>query len=172
MSTLPPEPPTRRIEPVAPAPPAYERVVETGVPAVNPNVMYVRLEDAISSLRTALVFVGVIAVIAAGIAIYALTRTDNSSSDSGAASSTRVSQLSDRVDRLSRQVQQARADARGVSTVSGRVDALSRQVSTLRGQAANTPAPPDPTAAIKALDKRLAALEQQIQDLGASQTTP
>lgn len=174
MSTLPPEPPTRRIDPVAPPPPVYERVVEPGVPVVDPNVMYVRLEDAISSLRTALVFVGVIAVIAAGIAVYALTKSDDSSSRGSGTSSARISQLDGRVDRLSRQVQQARSAARGITVLSQRVDSLSRQVATVRGQSAKTTAAPDPTQAIQALNKRLSALEQTVQSLSSSAgtTTP
>ena len=175
MSTTPPppEPPTRRLDP-APPPVAYERVVEPGIAPADPNLMFVRLEDAISSLRTGLVFVGLLTVIAIGLAVYALTRDDNTSNGtrSDAASTERVVQLDDRVDRLSRQVQQARADARAARDVGTRVDALSRSVTALRSQAGNGAASADTTQAITDLGKRVDDLDQRVQDLSAGQTTP
>ena len=165
MSTQPPpEPPTRRLEPVAGAP-VYEHVPV----GVDPNVMFVRLEDMISSLRTAVVFVAVIALLGVGLAIYALTRDDNGPARTGGgASSTSVTRLNDRVDRLSRQVQPLRS---GVRSLSQRVDTLSKSVSTLRGQAATGTAAPDATQAIQDLSKRIDALDQRVQDLSQGQTT-
>jgi polyhydroxyalkanoate synthesis regulator phasin len=176
MSTPPPpEPPTRRLEPTAapPPPPVYERVVEPGVAPVgaDPNLLFVRLEDSISSLRTALMFVGILAVLAIGIAIYALTRDDTPAGTSGAVTSQQVTQLNDRVDRLSRQLQQLRADVRGTSALASRVDALSRSVSTLRSQAGSGAAATDQTQAIQALNKRVDDLARQVQTLSQGQTT-
>ena len=169
MSTTPPppEPPTRRLDP-APPPVAYERVVEPGIAPADPNLMFVRLEDAISSLRTGLVFVGLLTVIAIGLAVYALTRDDNTSNGtrSDAASTERVVQLDDRVDRLSRQVQQARADARAARDVGTRVD------TALRSQAGNGAASANTTQAITDFGKRVDDLDQRVQDLSAGQTTP
>jgi hypothetical protein len=177
----PPEPPTRRIDPVAPPPPVYEerpayreRVVEPAVAPVDPNLMFVRLEDAISSLRTGLVFVGVLTVLAIGLAIYAITQNngDNNAGTRAGASSQRVATLDDRVDRLSRQVQQARADARAAQALTTRIDSLSRSVSALRAQGAGGGAAASQvTSAITALDKRLSTVEQQVQDLNTNQTT-
>jgi polyhydroxyalkanoate synthesis regulator phasin len=176
----PPEPPTRRIDPVAPPPvyeerPVYqERVVEPAVAPVDPNLMFVRLEDAISSLRTGLIFVGVLTVLAIGLAIYAITQTNdnNSNGTRAGASSQRVATLDDRIDRLSRQVQQARADARAARALTTRIDSLSRSVSALRAQGAGGGAAASQVASdITALDKRLTAVEQQVQDLKANPTT-
>jgi polyhydroxyalkanoate synthesis regulator phasin len=172
MSTPPPpEPPTRRLEPTAapPPPPVYE----PGVAPVgaDPNLLFVRLEDSISSLRTALMFVGILAVLAIGIAIYALTRDDTPAGTSGAVTSQQVTQLNDRVDRLSRQLQQLRADVRGTSALASRVDALARSVSTLRSQAGSGAAATDQTQAIQALNKRVDDLARQVQTLSQGQTT-
>src|SRR5919107_6433622 len=115
MSTNPPPPPpdrpTQRLQPTAPPPPPpvyEERVV---APAADPNAILLRLEDAINSLRTGLMVVGVIAVAALGVAIYALMKDDDAdgASRSGLASDQRVSRLDDRVDRISRQVQSLRS---------------------------------------------------------------
>jgi polyhydroxyalkanoate synthesis regulator phasin len=179
MSTVPPpEPPTRRIDPVAPPPPVYEErpvYQERVVDPVDPNLMFVRLEDAISSLRTGLVFVGVLTVLAIGLAIYAITQTNDDNTNAGTragASSQRVATLDDRVDRLSRQVQQARADARAAQALTTRIDSLSRSVSALRAQGAGGgAAASEVTSAITALDKRLDTVEQQVQDLNTNQTT-
>jgi outer membrane murein-binding lipoprotein Lpp len=168
----PPEPPTRRLDPVAGAP-VYERVVEPGVPVgADPGLLFVRLEDRIASLRTVLVFVAVIAVLGVGLAIYALTRVDNGSAGTnGGASSASITRLNDRVDRLSRQVQSARSAVRGISTLSQRVDALSKTVAGLRTAASTGAAAPDATQAIQDLSKRIDALDQRVQDLSQGQTT-
>lgn len=175
MSTIPPpEPPTRRLDPTAP-PPVYERVVEPAAPvAADASLLILRLEDAISSLRTALIFVGLLAVIATGIAIYALTREDDTpvASSGNAASETRVARLEDRVDRLSRQVQSTRASVRSATGLDQRVDDLAKTVATLRTQSGDAAAAPDATQAITDLDGRLDRLEQQIQNLDAAPTTP
>jgi polyhydroxyalkanoate synthesis regulator phasin len=106
------------------------------------------------------------------VAIYALTqKNDSSGTGSSAATSQHLTQLDDRVDRLSRQVQQARADARAGRALVARVDALSRSVTALRSQAGSSTAAPDTTQAIQDLGKRLATLEQRVQDLSAQTTT-
>jgi cell division protein FtsB len=173
-TTPPPEPPTRRLDPTAPPPPpavAYERVAAPGVPvAADPSLLYVRLEDSISSLRTALIFVGILAVLATGLAVYALTR-DDGTSRTGGASSAQIARINDRVDRLSRQVQSLRAGGTSSSALASRVDSLSRSVSALRSQLRSTPAAPDATQAIADLSKRIDTLEQRVQDLSQTQTT-
>lgn len=178
MSTVPPpEPPTRRIDPAPPPAPVYEeRVVEPAVAPVDPNLMFVRLEDAISSLRTALVFVGVLTVIAIGLAVYAIMQAndakDNNANGRTGASSQRVAQLDDRIDRLSRQVQSARADAAAARALTTRVDSLSRSVSSLRSQAGSgSAASSQVTQAMTDLDKRVTTLEQQVKDLSSNTTT-
>ncbi len=176
MSTTPPPPdrPTQRLQP-SPPPAEYEqRVVEHGVaaPATDWGVMFARLEDAISSLRTGLIVVGLLSALALGLALYSLLRDDDRDTNR-AASSERVSRLDDRVDRLSRQVQGLRADQEGTDALAERVDRLSRSVSSLRRQAARgggaTAA--DTTQAIEQLGGRVDELSRQVQDLRQNPTT-
>jgi outer membrane murein-binding lipoprotein Lpp len=149
-------------------PVAYE---PAPVPAVDVTAVLARLEDAINSVRSGLMIVGVIAVAALGVAIYALIKDDGKSSSSSArgASSARVSTLEDRVDRLSRQVQAARATAnsRGdTSALTSRVDALERSVKTL----ADRPQPGDATQAVKELSSRIDDLAADVEQLKTAQS--
>lgn len=148
-------------------------------PAIDPNVVLVRLEDAIASLRTWLAVVGVLAVVALGVAIYATTRDANTSSGSrrGLASDERVTRVSDRVDRLSRQLQSVRAVRRGAgagatadSTALGaRVEALQSTVRTLSSRPST-----DATQAVDALSSRLDTISRDVDQLkqAQTQTTP
>jgi len=147
-----------------------ERVVDERVvtPAVDPNVILLRLEDAVNSLRTGLMIVGVIAVAALGVAIYALVKDDDADARKGLASDSRVSQLDDRVDRLSRQVQSARAQARGAgeaAALGGRVDALERTIKTLAAR----PAPRDATRAVQQLSDRIDDVTEDVEQLKGAQ---
>jgi polyhydroxyalkanoate synthesis regulator phasin len=170
-TTPPPDRPTERLQPTPP-PPQYERAVEPRAPmAADATLLITRLEDAISSLRTWLVLVAVLAVAAVGLGLYAVLRNDNGTTR-GSASADRVARLNDRVDRLSRQVRQLRSASSGTSALSRRVDALSRQIAALRSQGANGSSPTDPTQAIQDLNKRVDDLSRQVQQLGQAQTTP
>jgi hypothetical protein len=170
-TTPPPDRPTERLQPTAP-PPAYEG---RGVaPAVDPNVILLRLEDAIGSLRTGLTIVGVIAIAALAVAAYALVKADDSSSGgsrSGLATDSRVSQLEDRVDRLSRQVQTLRSGGGGGSgdtaALDDRIAALERTVKTLASRPST-----DPTPAIDELSGRLDGLSRDVEQLKQTQTPP
>ena len=171
--SLPPDRPTEPLRP-APAPPppqpvAYEAYEVAPPPAVDVTAVLVRLEDAINSVRTGLMIVGVIAVAALGVAIYALMKNDDTSSRAGGASNSRVATLENRVDRLSRQVQAARSSnnsADETSAVADRVDALERTVKTLAAR----PQPGDATQAVKELSKRIDAITTDVEQLKASQT--
>lgn len=169
MSTTPP-PPDRPTEPLRPAVPAQvvqERVV---APTVDPSVILLRLENAIGSLRTGLTIVGLIAVAALGVAIYALLKDDSSSrggSRRGLATDARVSQVDGRVDRLSRQLQNVRAGS-DTAALGSRVDALERTVKTL----ASRPAAGDPTQAIDQLSSRVDTLTRDVDRLKQSQSPP
>lgn len=160
-TTPPPDRPTQRLPPTPPSPPVYEERVVT--PAVDPNVVLLRLEDAIGSLRTGLMLVGVIAVAALGVAIYALTKADDSGSGSraGLASDARVSQLDDRIDRLSRQVQSLRSGS-GASgdAVEDRVEALEKTVKTLAERPST-----DPQQAIDQLSERIDDIARDVEAL-------
>ena len=113
MATTPPPPdrPTQPLRPIRPEPPVVEEryVAPAGVDTTS---MLLALEDAVGALRTWLAVVGLVAVAALGIGIYALMQDDDDGtrgSRSGLASDERVSRLDDRVDRLSRQLQTLRA---------------------------------------------------------------
>jgi hypothetical protein len=128
---------------VQPAPViAEERIV---APVVDPNVILLRLEDAIDGLRTWLLVIGIVAVAALAVALYAVISDDDTTSDratgsrTGLASDDRVSQIETRVNRLSRQVQDLRTDAGSTgdtSALANRIDQLERAVKSQSGQAA------------------------------------
>ncbi len=179
MSIPPPDRPTERLQPqpperLQPQPPPQpvyeERVV---APAVDTHAVLLRLEDSIQSLRTGLMLVGVIAVAALGVAIYALMTQDDAAttSNSSAASDSRVSQLDDRIDRLSRQVQDVRAQDSGgdaADALDDRVAALEKTVKTL----ADRPAPGDATQAVTELSDRIDDVTADVEQLKSAQTTP
>lgn len=138
--------------------------------AADPNPILLRLEDAVSSLRTGLTVVGVLAVAALGVAIYALVNEEDSGggSRSGLASDSRVSKLEDRVDRISRQVQDLRSGAgEGSDGVEDRVEALEKTVQTL----ADRPTA-DPQQAIDQLSERIDEIAKDVEALEQNQTTP
>jgi outer membrane murein-binding lipoprotein Lpp len=184
MSTPPPPDrptePLRRARPVpveervmAPAPVVEERVV---APAVDPSVLLLRLEDAIDNLRTWLVVIGLVAVVALGVALYALLDDDTSrsagGSPTGVASDERVSQIENRVDRLSRQLQDVRADGAGgddTSALAARIDQLESAIKSQSGQGADTSGTQD---AIDELSSRIDDLAGDVEQLKSSQTTP
>ena len=166
MSTTPPDRPTQRPRP---SPPDYD---ERGVPpGGDANVVLQRLEHALGSLRTGLMVVGVIAVAALGVAAYALIKAGDEvagGSGDGGASSERVSRLDDRVDRLSRQVQDARAG--GESSGDGledRVAALERTAKTLAERPST-----DPQQAIDQLSERIDDVTEDVEALQQAQPAP
>jgi hypothetical protein len=165
MSTTPPDRPTERLRPSPP--PAYD---ERGG---DPNLVLLRLEQTIGSLRTGLMAVGVIAVAALGVAAYALVKANDdggrSGSTSGLATNKRVSQLDDRLDRLSRQVQDARSgdNAAGGGDVSDRVAALERTVKSLADRPST-----DPQEAIDQLSGRIDDVAKDVEALQQGQSTP
>ena len=137
--------------------------------AVDPNVILLRLEDAVASLRTGLMVVGVIAVAALGVAIYALVKNDAGTSGT-AASDGRVATLEDRVDRLDRDLQsQGDTGAGGDSAaLEDRIAALEQTVKTL----ADRPTPGDATDAVKELSERIDDVARDVEQLKQTPTTP
>jgi hypothetical protein len=150
-------------------PSGYEQ--RGAAPAADPNVILLRLENAIGSLRTGITIVGVIAVAALAVAIYALVQANDSSSGgsrSGLASDSRVSHLEDRVDRLSRQVQELRGGSGSggdSAALDSRISALERTVKTLASRPST-----DPTQAIDELSGRLDSVARDVEQL--KQTPP
>jgi len=166
--SLPPDRPTERLQPQPPPQPVYEERVVS--PAIDVHAVLLRLEDAIQSLRTGLMIVGVIAVAALGVAIYALMQDDGGSgSRGGLASDSRVSQLDDRIDRLSRQVQDLRSGGGGnddTAALGDRVEALEGTVKEL----ADRPTPGDATDAVRELSDRIDDIAADVEQLKTAQT--
>ena len=164
----PPDPPTERIRPTAPPPVVQERVVAT--PVVDPNVILLRIEDAIEALRTWLVIVGLVAIAALGIAIYALATDDKgdgrgTTSQTGLATDERVSQLDNRIDRLSRQVQDLRSEAGSDDTA-----ALDDRIAALEKSAQGSGG--DSTQAVEQLSGRVDEIAKDVEELKSSQPAP
>lgn len=171
MSTFPP-PPDRPTEPLQPR---VAPLIEEPVPVLAANLPGRSLAGEISSLRTGLALVGVLALAALAVAVYVLASSDNVNGHGRYASSARVSEISRRLDSLSAQVQSLRAGrtattntAAGSTTALGaRVDTLERTVNTLSAR----PAPADPTKAITQLSGRVDTLAAQVSQLKQAPTT-
>ena len=159
---------------VRPAPVIQERIVE---PVVDPNVILLRLEDAIDSLRSWLLIIGLVALAALAVAIYAVVDDDTSrgrGSATGLASDDRVSRIENRVDRLSRQVQDLRtgdtASGGGdTAALAGRIDDLEAAVEDLPSSGAASSGTQE---AIDTLSSRIDDLARDVQQLKSSQSTP
>jgi hypothetical protein len=174
MATTPPPPdrPTQPLRPIRPEPPVVEEryVAPAGVDTTS---MLLALEDAVGALRTWLAVVGLVAVAALGIGIYALMQDDDDNTGTsrrGLASDERVSRLDDRVDRLSRQLQTLRAGNSGgdsTAELGDRLDELENTVETLGERDA-----PDATQAIKDLSGRIDDLRSDVDALKQGAGTP
>jgi outer membrane murein-binding lipoprotein Lpp len=180
MST--PPPPDRPTEPLRrprPAPVVDERVVapaplveERIAPVVDPSVILLRLEDAVDNLRTWLAIVGLVSVVALGVAIYAALDDDTSrtgGSTTGLASDERVSRIENRVDRLSRQLQDLRTDGGGgddTAALAARVDELESAVKSQSGQGAAS----GTQDAVDELSSRIDDLAGDVEQLKQAQT--
>lgn len=162
MSNLPPDRPTDPQRAVQHHPPVEERVR-------SPDPVLLRLEDAVDSLRTGIMIVGVIAVAALGVGIYSLVSQDDGGegSRSGLASDSRVSKLDDRVDSISRQVQDLRGAEGDDDELGERVEALEKTVKEL----AERPTPGDATEAVKELSDRIDDIAADVEQL-KSQPAP
>jgi hypothetical protein len=185
MSTAPP-PPDGPTEPLPPAdaPRVRERLVEEPVvPAADP-LPIVHFEDALRSLRTAVVLLGLLSVAALGVAVYALIKGQEA--DRGSAGSGRVSRLEDRVDRLSRDLQRTRESTRGTADAADvnrlqtrlgdKADAadvgkLQRTVAKLETQVAQSQSKTDTSTALDQVDQRLDDVSRQVRELQDTQQT-
>jgi len=166
----PPDRPTEPLRPIRPEPPPVVQERYVAPAGVDTTSMLLALEDAVGALRTWLAVVGLVAAAGLGIAIYALTKTDDSGgSRAGLASDTRVSRLDDRVDRLSRQLQTLRAAGGGDSTaeLGDRLDDLESTVKTLSARPAT-----DATQAIEELSGRIDDLRSDVDALEQGAGTP
>jgi predicted RNase H-like nuclease (RuvC/YqgF family) len=181
---LPPDPdePTRRLPPthppVAPPPRAYER--EATYTARDDLVWREELLDRLNSLRSAVVLLGIVAVAALGVALWALLTQEEESDARRGASVERVADLEDRVEELEQDVQQASASdelsqlSESVESLDERIGALEDRVEQQSGGASEQAvedlqgdvqqlgdAVEQLGDAVEQLDQRVEALEQQ-----------
>ena len=181
MATAPP-PPDGPTEPLAPTGPAvvHQRLAEEPVVPADPLAI-ARFEDALRSLRTAVMLLGLLSVAALGVAVYALVTSQEA--DRGSASSGRVARLDERVDKLNRDLQRTRASTTGaadegdVNQVQDRlsekadsadVRKLERTVARLQTQVDSND---DARGALDQVDQRLDDLSRQVRELQAEQQT-
>jgi outer membrane murein-binding lipoprotein Lpp len=136
-----PDEPTRRLPPThrpdAPPPREYER--EVAVTADDELVWREEIVDRLSSLRTAVVLLGILAVAALGIALWALLTQEEESDARRGASADQVRDLEERVEELEQDIEQAPSR-----------DALSQLSET-----------------VESLDERVGAVEDRVERQGA-----
>jgi hypothetical protein len=128
----PPEEPTRPLRPAgAPLPqePVYER--EVVPPAEDPLLL-----DRLRSLRSAVVLLGLVAVAALALAVYALLTKEEETDTRAGASRERVVRLADRVRELESEVSD-RATKDSVSQVADDQQSLGKRVDDVAKQASS-----------------------------------
>jgi outer membrane murein-binding lipoprotein Lpp len=171
--SLPPNPdePTRRLPPterVAP-PPAYER--EVVATASDDYVWREEVIDRLGSLRTAVVLIGILAVAALGVALWALLTQEEEGDARRGASLGQVRDLNDRVDQLEQDLDRTPSrDA--VSQLSKSVDSLDERVATLEdsvdAQGSSEQAVADVQGDVQQLSDAIEQLDQRVQAVEAS----
>ena len=174
--SVPPDPPTRRVPASTTVP--RQVPVEPAVPAAAvyaQDDVYWREQvlARLDSLRTGLAIIGTLAVLALGLAIWALVREHQDRTDGSgvAARSAQIRNLRDDIDTLRSQIAN-RATVGQLNDVSKQAAAQSGSTTTVTD-----------TGATNALTKSVSQLNQQVADLGgrvkaledaaaASQTSP
>ena len=174
MSEIPPEDPTRRLTPATP-PPAVERDVAYADP--DAAVTRAAVLDDLRSLKRLLALVGVLALAALGLALYALLAEDEEGDGRGA-SRTSVRQLDTRVDELESRVED-RATKGQVANVreeqqeiNDRLDELSEQAADGGDAAAAEEAAQQLRSDVDELEQRVQAAEEAAEQAGADDGTP
>jgi predicted RNase H-like nuclease (RuvC/YqgF family) len=181
----PPDPdePTRRLPPAAPPPREYER--EVAVPARDELIWREEIVDRLNSLRAAVVLLGIVAVAALGVALWALLTQEEESDARRGASMEQVRDLEERVEDLEQDVEQAPSRDE-LSQLSENVESLDERVGAVEDrverQGADEQAVEDLQAdvqqlgdaveqlggTVEQLDQRLDSVEQQQEQQGAS----
>lgn len=152
-------------QPTRPVPPARPRQPAVGgTPAPPPaRTWEEELAERISTLRNWLVLLGIVTVVATGIAIYALVQANDDQPQAGSgATSAQLNELEDRVTEL----ENSGASDAAVAQLKSDVSDLDARVQKLESgdQAGVTPEQLD------TLQERVADLAQQIEDLLSQQT--
>ena len=159
-----PEPPTRRLSPQEPVPPARGTVRETEY--VNDAEME-RLRDRIRSLSTMLALTALLALAGLGVGLYTLLADDEESENGRrGASPARVSALSDRVDDLEDRV--------GDRATKNQLDQVEERLAEVEGKAEQAGETGGDTTelaqSIETLDQNVQALEDRVEQLEQAQT--
>jgi uncharacterized coiled-coil protein SlyX len=171
-----PDEPTRRLPPTpgpgAPPPRAHER--EVTVMADEDLIWREEIADRLNSQRIAVVLLGILAVAALGIALWALLTQEEEGDARRGASADQVRVLEQRVDALEQEI--ARAPSRdALSQLSDTVESLDERVGAVEGRAASEQTVEDLQGdvqqlgdaveqlgeTVEQLDQRLRAVEQQ-----------
>ena len=156
------EPPTRRIPPTPPGEPPRETEY------VDPALEEIR--DRLRSLRTALALAALLATAALGVALYTLLSDEDREAGDGprGASSTRVSQLDERVDELESEIDD-RATKTAVSDLREDQRELQEQVEKASAQAAEGGGDEETQQAVEDLRGDVQALQQRVDEVAAQQ---
>ena len=132
------------------------------------------LLDELRSVKRTLALVGVIAIVALGVALWALLEQQDDGGDAQGASNERVSRLEDRVDTLEGDVEDAASD-NSVSELRQQQEDLSEQVEQLSEQSSGSDAEESVQQLeqqVEELGQRVDDLEQQPDDGGGTETPP
>lgn len=181
-----PDDPTRHIPPTQgqpghDAPRVREREYATG-PVEDDREWRAHVLDRLDSLRTGLVAVGIVAVLAAGAAAYALLSDDDTTGDDdgrAGASREQVDDVADRVDELESKLGNRASDS-AVTDLRDAQEGLDERVSALEEESGEgnseeisslQTAIEDLGQAVEQLDARLTDVEQR-QDEQESQQQP
>ena len=154
--------PTRRLDPIPPQPPPRREVVYTDAEELR---FREDIRDRLRSLTTAVVVIGVLSVIALGVALWALlSQNDENTGGGNFASKSSVQSLRSEVDDLSDQVRNG-ASKQDVQQLGDKVDALDNQVSKLNSAVSTA------TDDIAELRQDVDDLQQRVDALEQSGTT-
>ena len=180
MSTAPP-PPDGPTEPLPPPEPAIvdERLPADPLVAADPLAI-ARFEDALRSLRTAVVLLGLLSVAALGVAVYALVKSQEPTKalpTAPVASARRPGRQAEQGPPAYPRDTSGTADESDVNQVqdqlsekasSADVRTLERTVAKLQTQVTSSD---DAGAALDQVDQRLDDLSRDVRDLQAEQQT-
>ena len=180
MSTPAPPPDDRtRVIPRVPAqpvgapplggPPVPEPGPAAAIPVVADQGWAVVLEDRLRTVRTLAITFALVAVVALGVAVWALVRAGDDDGGGSGASPARVRALANRVERLESRSSATRtttsssaatgASASAVAGLQEDVESLKEQVSDAQGSAS--------TDAVDSLSDRVDTLEGEVDELQA-----
>ena len=176
--SLPPDAdePTRRLPPTRPpdAPP-YER--EVAVAANDDYVWREEVVDRLNSLRAAVVLLGILAVAALGVALWALLTQEEESDARRGASAAEVRSLEQRVEDLEQDLDGA-ASRDEVSQLSDTVEALDERVTTVEDRveaqgdrASSEQAVEDLQGDVQQLADAVEQLDQRVDEVEEQQAT-